>query len=47
MNNFEDYEIPFDDMSEDEFLYRTMNVNDPMYMGNVEEANPNDFEDWD
>lgn len=28
-----DYEIPFNGMSEDEFLYRTMNEEDEMYMG--------------
>ena len=29
----DDYDIPFDGMSEDEFLYRAMNEDDPMYMG--------------
>ena len=29
----DDYDIPFDDMSDDEFLYRAMDPDDPMYMG--------------
>ena len=29
----DDYDIPFDGMSEDEFLYRAMNEDNPMYMG--------------
>lgn len=29
----DDYDIPFDDMSEEDFLYRAMNEEDPMYMG--------------
>lgn len=28
-----DYDMPFDGMSDDEFLYRTMNEEDEMYMG--------------
>ena len=33
----DDYDIPFDGMSEDEFLYRAMNEDDPMYMGPSED----------
>lgn len=32
----EDYDIPFNNMSDEDFLYRTMNEEDPMYMGHIE-----------
>lgn len=51
----DDYDIPFDGMSEDEFLYRAMNEDDPMYMGPSEdnifydsdEIDVDDLADWD
>lgn len=51
----DDYDIPFDCMSEDEFLYRAMNEDDPMYMGPSEdniyydsdEIDVDDLADWD
>ena len=51
----DDYDIPFDGMSEDEFLYRAMNEDNPMYMGptddNVfyddEEVDIDQLDDWD
>lgn len=44
---YNDYDIPFDGMSEDEFLYRAMDENDPLYMGPDDEPSPDDFDDWD
>lgn len=51
----DDYDIPFDGMSEDEFLYRAMNEDNPMYMGpthdNVfyddDEVDIDQLDDWD
>ncbi len=51
----DDYDIPFDGMSEDEFLYRAMNEDNPMYMGptddNVfyddDEIDIDQLDDWD
>jgi len=52
----EDYDIPFDGMSEDEFLYRAMNEDDPMYMGpssednimyDSDEIDIDQLDDWD
>ena len=51
----DDYDIPFDSMGEDEFLYRAMNEDDPMYMGPSEdnifydsdEIDVDDLADWD
>jgi len=51
----DDYDIPFDGMSEDEFLYRSMNEEEPMYMGDTEkntlydcgEIDINQLDDWD
>lgn len=40
----DDYEIPFDDMGEEEFLYRAMNEEDHMYMGPTDEF-PNLYDD--
>ncbi|MCC8177080.1 MAG: hypothetical protein LIO91_11745 [Bacteroidales bacterium] len=45
-----DYDIPYDGMSNEEFLYRAMNPEDPMYMGSedaYEDIDPDDFDDWD
>lgn len=51
----DDYDIPFDGMSEDEFLYRAMNEDDPMYMGPTDddvfydddEIDIDQLDDWD
>ena len=51
----DDYDIPFDGMSEDEVLYRAMNEDDPMYMGPAEdniyydsdEIDIDQLDDWD
>ena len=51
----DDYDIPFDGMSEDEFLYRAMTEDNPMYMGptddNVfyddDEIDIDQLDDWD
>lgn len=51
----DDYDIPFDGMSEDEFMYRAMNDDDPMYMGpsddnilyDSDEIDIDQLEDWD
>lgn len=53
-----DYEIPFDNMDEEEFLYRVMNEQGPMYMGSTDELPDlyddeavndyiNNLNDWD
>lgn len=46
----DDYDIPFDGMSEEDFLYRAMNEDDPMYMGDspcveVDETDSEDDEE--
>lgn len=51
----DDYDIPFEGMSEEEFLYRAMNEEDPMYMGPTEdnilydsdEIDLDQLDDWD
>ena len=51
----DDYDIPFEGMGEDEFLYRDMNEDDPMYRGptddNVfyddDEVDIDQLDDWD
>lgn len=51
----DDYDIPFDGMSEDEFLYRAMNEDDPMYIGPTDddvfydddEIDIDQLDDWD
>lgn len=51
----DDYDIPFDGMSEDEFLYRAMNEDDHMYMGPTDddvfydddEIDIDHLDDWD
>ena len=51
----DDYDIPFDGMSEEEFLYRAMNEDDPMYMGptddnvfyDADEIDIDQLDDWD
>ena len=51
----DDYDIPFEGMGEDEFLYRAMNEDDRMYMGptddNVfyddDEVDIDQLDDWD
>lgn len=43
----DDYDIPFDGMSEDEFLYRAMNEADPMYMGPSEDSSLYDCDEID
>ncbi len=45
--SYDDYDIPFDDMDDDEFLYRSMNPADPMYMGPKDEDEDEDDEDED
>lgn len=45
--DYNDFDIPFEDMSEEKFIYRAMNEEDPMYMGPEDEPNPDDFDDWD
>ena len=51
----DDYDIPFEGMGEDEFLYRAMNEDDPMYMGPTDddvfydddEIDIDQLDDWD
>ena len=51
----DDYDIPFEGMGENEFLYRAMNEDGPMYMGPSEdnifydsdEIDVDDLADWD
>ena len=51
----DDYDIPFEGMSEEEFLYRAMNEEGPMYMGPTEdnilydsdEIDLDQLDDWD
>ncbi len=47
----DNYDIPFDGMSDEDFMYRAMNPEDPMYMGPEEdecdECNDDDIDDYD
>ncbi|MCC8175035.1 MAG: hypothetical protein LIO91_01170 [Bacteroidales bacterium] len=45
----EEYDNDFG-MTNEEYLYRVMNPEDPMYMGSedaYEDIDPDDFDDWD